>query len=533
MSRGKIKLYYETLKHLKPGQFLYRLKYKLLNPKPDLRPAPALQPSATPSVPWLSTSESFFPPDKFRFLNHDGELKNSTDWNNPAQDKLWLYNLHYFDCLRQPGLEKSASEALIARWIRENPPGTGNGWEPYPLSLRIVNWIKWALAGNNLPQNALDSLAVQVRFLAKRLEYHLLANHLLANVKALVFAGTFFSGPEAEKWLETGIGIYRRELPEQILADGGHFELSPMYHSIILEDILDLINISREMKDTAAKMLTWLESMCHPDGEIAFFNDASCGIAQTPKTLFEYAAKLGIEWEKPKDSTILPESGYVRMENDKIILFADVGQVGPDYQPAHAQADTLSFELSAGGKRILVNSGTSCYGTGELRHCQRSTPSHNTLAIDGADSSRVWSGHRVAERAKIVKREFSGSVLTASHDGFTRIIPDCIHTRTWNFQGRVIRIDDVISGNLPGTHQIEIFWHFYPGLALKEITDYIFSVNSGNVEIARFIFPEQGKMSIEDGKYFPEFGKEIPNRKIIYSVSGKLPRELSVSIEVL
>jgi uncharacterized heparinase superfamily protein len=34
----------------------------------------------------------------------------------------------------------------------------------------------------------------------------------------------------------------RSELPEQVLADGGNFERSPMYHAIFLEDVLDLIN---------------------------------------------------------------------------------------------------------------------------------------------------------------------------------------------------------------------------------------------------------------------------------------------------
>jgi hypothetical protein len=44
---------------------------------------------------------------------------------------------------------------------------------------------------------------MQVRFLRKRLEVHLLGNHLFANAKALVFAGLYFSGDEAEESIDS------------------------------------------------------------------------------------------------------------------------------------------------------------------------------------------------------------------------------------------------------------------------------------------------------------------------------------------
>jgi uncharacterized heparinase superfamily protein len=171
-------------------------------------------------------------PTTFRFIGHEGSLDGPADWNNPAHAKLWLYNLHYFDDLRAGGSEQRTEwhRDLIERWRRENPPAAGSGWEPYPLSLRIVNWIAWALADHPLDEATLQSLAVQVRHLRATLEFHLLGNHLFANAKALVFAGCFFSGLEADRWLKSGLDLLDGELREQILDDGGHFELSPMYH---------------------------------------------------------------------------------------------------------------------------------------------------------------------------------------------------------------------------------------------------------------------------------------------------------------
>ena len=91
-------------------------------------------------------------PVQFRFLNRLYSLPGKGGWEEERLEKLWLYNLNYFDDLNA----KNAAERtqwhgdLINRWIVENEPGKGIGWEPYPTSLRIVNWIKWFLAGMGL-----------------------------------------------------------------------------------------------------------------------------------------------------------------------------------------------------------------------------------------------------------------------------------------------------------------------------------------------------------------------------------------------
>jgi len=129
-----------------------------------------------------------------------------------------------------------------------------------------------------LSDEVLRSLAVQTRYLLKKPEYHLLGNHLFANAKALIFAGLFFYGKEAANWMNKGMQILNKQVKEQVLADGGHFELTPMYHSIILEDLLDLINIMNTTAfpvpeiwmNSIPKMVHWLELMCHPDGKISF-----------------------------------------------------------------------------------------------------------------------------------------------------------------------------------------------------------------------------------------------------------------------
>ena len=116
------------------------------------------------------------------------------------KSKLWRYNQHYFDDLNAEQAVDRVEwhRELLNDWISNNPPFKGNGWEPYPTSLRLVNWIKWALSGVELPAYYLESMVLQARWLERRIEWHLLGNHLFANAKALVFVGTYFSGPEAD-----------------------------------------------------------------------------------------------------------------------------------------------------------------------------------------------------------------------------------------------------------------------------------------------------------------------------------------------
>mgnify|MGYP002381133991 CR=1 FL=1 len=421
---------------------------------------------------------------------------------------MWLYNLHYFD---------HPSPELIHDWITENPPGVGNGWEPYPISLRMVNWIKAHLEyGNLLDDTALQSLASQAAYLEQSVEHHILANHLFANAKALTFAGVFFEGGQADQWFQTGLQLLRRELKEQILEDGAHFERSPMYHSLITEDLLDLINLAtlypdridsadlQNWKRTAERMLGWLLQMTHPDGQIAFFNDAAFDIAPQPSRLHEYAARLGITAMPVK----LGDSGYVRLENGESVLLFDGAPIGPDYQPGHAHADTLSFELSHLGRRIIVNSGTSTYEVGEQRATERGTTAHSTVRIDRQDQSEVWSAFRVARRARPIDLRVSGNTsVEAGHTGYRRLNPPVTHRRRVELQRDAAVVHDSIEGS--GVHEVEIYFHFHPEAVPK--------VN----------FDPKLKAVTENTEYYPGFNLRIPKKTAIGRWKGACPQQFT------
>ncbi len=495
-------------------------------------------------------------------------------WNDEQVNKLWLYNLHYFDYLRQENITSEQRLFWIEKWIDENKTGYGNGWEPYTLSLRIVNWIKFYLAGNKLSEKIIKSLAIQTEYLSKKIEYHLLANHLLANAKALVFAGLFFTTESCKKqkigriedlkigrkevfdehrlriksaminrakgWLEKGLEIYKKQLSEQILNDGGHFERSAMYHSIILEDLLDLKNISAplELDNYIQKMLDWLSVMIGPDEKISLFNDAAFGIALEPNKLFAYAKQLGYGRMEDWKNGRLEDTGYARLQNNNWTLICDGAPLGPDYQLGHSHADTLTFELWYKNEIIICDTGTKQYFNSDIRKYQRGTAAHNTIVIDGKNSSQVWSAHRTAKRAKIIERNFDNNSFSATHNGYKPIL----HKRKWYFENDEVYIADSITAEdwkirkledwkRQKQYLIEVFFHIHPNYNV-DIKDGVVKIfNDKN--IFGITIDKDMEIFVIDGTVSFEFGKEEKNKIICFKKKVNLPFNLKTKIFTL
>lgn len=152
------------------------------------------------------------------------------------------------------------------------------------------------------------------------------------------------------------------------------------------------------------------------------------------------------------------------------MLLVDAAPVGPSYLPGHAHADTLSFELSLLGRRVMVNSGTSCYGNGLERLRQRGTSAHNTMVVDGHDSSEVWGGFRMARRAQIqslnIAETAGGTRVEASHDGYRRLSGRNLHRRRWQLSDESLVIEDEVTGVFD---RAEIRFHLHPEIAVLDV----------------------------------------------------------------
>jgi len=521
-------LYFHSARHLKFLQAFCFIKNRIrpLAGVAEYTGHPLVR-SGTRMSPGISRNGLSTQPNEFRFLNIAKKFDpDHMDWVCPEMSRLWRYNLQYFDYLHGQNLTPDTKWQLIDSWIQHNPPGTTDAWEPFPVSLRIANWIKWFLRPDHAEDIHLDrhkSLYHQALWLEKNLETHLLANHYFKNGKALFFGGMYFSGGDADRWLKKGTEILSAEIAEQVLGDGGHFERSPMYHAMILEDCLDLFNLCQgqapegvpafrdQVYGRIQQMASFLAAMTHPDGKIALFNDAALGIEPLTAEITDYFERLTQIHLTPPGGKAwsFPETGYYVMAPETgCRLMVDCGPVGPDYQPGHAHSDTLSFELSLNGRRIIVDSGCHGYEDGDIRRYNRGNAGHNTLIIDGKNQSEVWESHRCARRAypvyaTLLEENDETIHFAGAHDGYRRLNGHPVHHRRMTWSGNTIRIVDRVEGN--GTHDMESRFHIHPDFNVK-IEDERAVIADGETPVAILSHHGSGRIRLTDGWYCPEFG---------------------------
>ncbi|MBW2713716.1 MAG: heparinase II/III family protein, partial [Deltaproteobacteria bacterium] len=513
-----------TLRFLKMRQVIGQLRWRLRRGKctgPVWKKAPPAlaitQPKADfPGAPVHAVADGW---QKFRLLNREFTFSEGIDWEFSGYGPLWSFHLHQFDWARRSALSAPARSRAIFDWIDGHRAGVG--WNPHSTSLRSMTWIKLLLTSGALDLSEEKesiiraSLAAQCTHLAANLETHILANHYFSNLLALVFAGLAFEGDASRAWLRHETAL-REELREQVLSDGTHCERSPMYHSLLLESVLDVLNlatarpdcISKELesdlRDAAARMLGALEVLTHPDGDIALFSDSAFGIAQPKSVLESYAEALGVQASGPAATGVLEAGGYVRLSQGAYSVIASLAGPMPEYQPGHAHGDALSFECSVGSARVITDTGVCEYIPGSLRDMSRATQSHATCVIDDQEQAEFWASHRVGGRpgVKLVSVE-PGKRWEGTCAGWST--PEILHRRVVEVSESSISITDDIQGQ---ARSLYFVFPLAPGISaeLRERRAWLDLPEGGQVtiDLARGV-----AWSLERRPYFPEFGKVV------------------------
>jgi uncharacterized heparinase superfamily protein len=521
MRYQNILLYSNTLRYLRPSQFVARIamrvRKKYAGPARYSRKRFPATPALTPLRNEIAESthcEEWQGGSVYRFLNTT--LDTQGNWFPPQASQLWIYNLHYFAYLY--AFESwEQCRCLIQRWIDEVPVLAKDAWHPYTVSLRICNWI-WAYgffadkesappADNEL----CTSIFNQARYVRDFLERDVLGNHLVENCKALIVAGVFLGEPAFTK---AGAGWLRRQLAEQILGDGGHYERSPMYHCIVLEDLIAVHDalaatdhpFAREVRDAITHMANFAYGTLEPDGTIALFNDSAYGIAPQPEVLFSRLEKQQL-WRRPSRprNALYKQSGLYVYRDDTISLTFDCGACCPDFLPAHAHADMLSYTLWFDGEPVVTDSGVYEYTAGQWRDYFRSTRAHNTFTIDDREQIACWAAFRVGRRGypRNVKTTASGAYAETTCYHFLGVRA----SRTIELRAKQpgIQISDRI---LPLRKRCSYrsFVHFAPGVSLTRKSGSRARLQTKNG--APIVFEASPALTIKEEQswYSPEFG---------------------------
>ena len=488
---------------------------------------------------------------QFSFLNRKQDIGWPPNWSCNNLPKLWQYNLHYFEWLW--ALDFASARDVTRDWIKRQPLARGQvGWDPYPISLRLMNWLGLFCGKfrkeTELAESFLDemwrSVYLQSEWLARHLETHLLGNHLFENGAALAFVGSCFDGPAAKSWFELGKSVLVAEIPEQVLPDGMHFELSPMYHCRMTYLMVLLLATGNEelcglVEEPLTRMLDALVKVCHPDGQIALLNDSAFGVYNEPSQLLATANELlGDSVVVPQLAPgpwALPDAGYYGFNSgDGTYIICDAGAIGPDYIPGHAHGDIFSFELSLNGHRVIVDSGVHDYLASDTRRYCRSTHAHNTVEIEGQDQCEFWGAFRVARRGRPHDVKWTpaddGFQLSGWHDGYCRLQGAPRHYREFSWRNpRALEIIDRVSANRPVCAVSRL--HLAPSCRLKDLSGDRAIVACSGVRF-RIKLLNGGSFCQEETFYCSEFGRKASRMALARSFSGT-NAESRIEIELL
>jgi uncharacterized heparinase superfamily protein len=514
----KILLYYNTIKYLKFSQIYYRIYYffkKKLFSDISFNPNYTHKENVDLKLNPILRVNNQYVNGTFTFINLSKQFSDIC-WNFNEYGNLWAYNLNYFDFLNQKEISFEDCEYLIKDFIKKYNQNT-IGKEPYPSSLRGINWIKFVVINKNRIDNKFQAeinscLYAQMRHLNNNIEYHLSGNHLLENSFSLLFAAYYFKNTKFYKKAKT---ILIKELKEQILNDGGHFELSPMYHQIILFRMLDCFNLvknndlfANDLQDVfnvnICKMMSWLINISFSNNVFPLFNDSAFNIAPDFSKISNYSDTLGII-SSDVNNLRLDKSGYRIFSSIYYKLIVDIGNIGPEYITGHAHSDTFNFELYVHDFPVIIDTGTSTYSDHKRRMIERSTSSHNTVMAGDYEQSEIWAFHRVAKRAyaKVIKEDENS--IIASHNGYKNL--GISHQRSFLTYPDKIEISD----KLTGLNNIKsfAFFHFHPSVELKIEDNYIFGKDF-NIHL----MGEIEDIQISNYKFAPEFNILIDSKVI-------------------
>jgi uncharacterized heparinase superfamily protein len=460
----------------------------------------------------------------------------SADWEAAGAPLLWRFHLYYWDWAWALARDHESLEArslfseIWTSWHSAVAPGRGPAWHPYPAALRAWSFCglyRPLVLGSRLQDLFLAELATHTSFLRRNLESDVGGNHLIKDLKALAGLAVFFADEALLRW---ALSRLDQQVRVQVLPDGGHYERSPAYHCQVLGDLIDITGLLRAAGHAEPAVLTeaidamrgWLGTVLTPAGNVPLLND---GFPVSRRSLA--ALRPGAPPTGPL--TVLPDTGLARIASAGWQVLADIGPPCPPELPAHAHADSLGCVVHVDGEPLLIDTGTSTYEAGATRDRERSTAAHNTIEVDGCDSTEVWGAFRAGRRARVsaVRAREDGEAITveAAHDGYRFLPGKPVHHRRWSIAEGGLRVDDTVTGL--GWHRVAVRWHLAPGTGLRLIHGgAVVTTRAGEITVAVTASGEHA-LTVATSPVSTGFGKTTVAPVLTCTLHHQLPARIS------
>lgn len=481
------------------------------------------------------------------------------DWMaNPVGDIEWVAAVQRF-YWQAPLLEawETTQDQKYARgwvrltsdWIRKHPVDPQHfAWLDIQVGLRAAAWAaafdhlraSGAIDGKFLPV-LLASVVDHGRkmFLYPRRSAH---NKAVIEAVGLLRLGIMFPElRESKQWVARAWELLQDNVPRQVTPEGVQREWSPSYHRLVASLLVQALAVARDngyvpppsLFQLTERMFDFWLAMTAPDGNAPMFGDTmrKPGARPDPEPM-RIAARL---FAKPELAAVaeqrlgprpawlsraFPDSGMYSLRSgwDEQATFVAL-HASPPAISGHDQPDNGTFELYAGGRWLIADSGAYAYPDTPFaaeRDWFRRTAAHATLTLDGANSANAprhwlfWTGSH-------------GDAVVFENQSYPRLT----HRRTVFFPERrwLVLLDEAL-GDAPGV--LEVHFPFAPGEVTADPanaaarTDF---PNGGNLLVVAS--PEtEADLTLAEGQISYELNRKEPRTVATYRLRRRAPAVL-------
>ncbi len=469
----------------------------------------------------------------------------SEEWAAAVLGFGWLRHLR----AAESGITRANARALVDEWITLQGSFHPIAWEPHILARRIIAWLSQAPlvlhdADEQFYRRFLRSLQRQVRYLRHTAPEARDGVPRMQSLVALTYAALCMAGQA--RHLRNAVKQLVAEIERQILPDGGHVSRNP---GALIEILLDLLPLRQafaacnvapplQLNNAIDRMMPMLRFFRHGDGNFAQFN----GMGPTQPDLI--ATILAYDDARGTPPANAPHSGYQRIDAKDLLVVMDTGQPPPLGMSQEAHAGCLSFELSSGLQRIVVNCGLPGTSRETWRQVARATAAHSTVVFNDSSSCRFLEASSFKkligtpivngpERVSVAREERSDAVLLrASHDGYGERF-SVVHQRALRLAAEGHRLDgedlfvpvdsDLLPPDIPD--EFAVRFHLHPAIKANRLTDGRgVMLMLPDREVWTFNAHED-RVELEESVYLS--GPDGPRRTVqmvIYGKARKVPR---------
>lgn len=345
----------------------------------------------------------------------------------------WLRDLRATgsDAARRLGRE------MMSDWIDRFGRFHHHGWRAEIAAERVINWLSQydyfcRDAEDRFRDRVLQSIARQARHLATVTRKTTRGARRVRAAKGLIYVGACLPGASAR--LHKGLALLEHEIEHRIHADGGVAERNPTLQHQILRDLIDVRSVlasshqdsSPVVQGAIDRVAPMLRSLRLGDGGLAVFNGSFEEQDWRIKLTLDQSGSTGNPPERQE------HTGFQRITAGRTTVVMDSGEPPPPGHDDLAHAGLLSFEMSAGDSRLIVNCGSYWNPKSEWAFAGRTSAAHSTLIVEDRNSSQLHRNGGLGRRpANVGARRYDRDgavVIEGRHDGYGPTF-DVEHTR--------------------------------------------------------------------------------------------------------